>query len=134
MPLAASAQTSYKDALETIYDSYLKKQGFTTVELSKDMLRSMGVKEGIDSMTAISTENTALLPEFCEDVAEQMSEFKQMMSFVNDGKSVQIFASPAKSYIIIFTRSDTNAVFIALKGTDIKIENAMSVLGTKKEQ
>ena len=48
IPLALSAQTTYKESLQKIYDNYLKKQGFTTVEISKDMLTAMGVEDGHD--------------------------------------------------------------------------------------
>lgn len=132
IPLALSAQTTYKESLQKIYDNYLKKQGFTTVEISKDMLTAMGVEDGIDSMTAISTEDVVALPQFCEDVLVYLSQLKQLMSFVNDGKRVQICASPGRTTLSIFTQTDTSAVLITLTGSDIKIETATSMFGGEK--
>ena len=87
VPLIASAQ---EEQLRKIYDNYLQEPGFTTVQLSKEMLKQMGVKGNIETMTAISTEDKDLLVGFCDDVQQFLSEQQIEMSFVNDGKRVSI--------------------------------------------
>ena len=119
-----------------MYDAYLNKQGYTTVELSRDMLKSMGVKDGINRMVAISTEEEALVPQFCQDVEQHLTHLKQLFAVTKDGKTVRILTRSDENdkvaYMAIFTRSEQNAVLITLEGNDIKIDTAMSMLGGKK--
>ena len=135
VPLFASAQ---EEQLRKIYDNYLQKPGFTTVQLSKEMLKQMGVKGNIETMTAISTEDKDLLIGFCDDVQDFLSEQQTVMSFVNDGKRVSIHRcgttgnDKSMTRIFIFTRSDSSAIFITLKGMDIKVENAIEMISTSK--
>lgn len=133
MPLVASAQ---KESLTKVYDAYLNKQGYTTVELSRDMLKSMGVKDGINRMVAISTEEEALVPQFCQEVEQHLTHLKQLFAVTKDGRTVRILTRSDENdkveYMVIFTRSEQNAVLITLEGNDIKIDTAMSMLGGKK--
>ena len=135
VPLIASAQ---EEQLRKIYDNYLQEPGFTTVQLSKEMLKQMGVKGNIETMTAISTEDKDLLVGFCDEVQQFLSEQQIEMSFVNDGKRVSIHRceitakGKRMTRIFIFTRSDSSAIFITLKGMDIKVENAIEMITTSK--
>lgn len=133
MPLVVSAQN---ESLTKVYDAYLNKQGYTTVELSRDMLKSMGVKDGINRMVAISTEEEALVPQFCQDVEQHLTHLKQLFAVTKDGRTVRILTRSDENdkveYMAIFTRSEQNAVLITLEGNDIKIDTAMSMLGGKK--
>ena len=135
VPLFASAQ---EEQLRKIYDTYQQKPGFTTVQLSKEMLRQMGVKSGIETMLAISTEDKDKIADFCNDVQQYLSIHQTVMSFVNDGKQVSIHRCDTTgngkwmTRIFIFTRSDSSAIFITLKGMDIKVENAIEMITTSK--
>lgn len=128
LPLTVVAQDSE-------FSDYVKKysgqKGFTTVELSEQMLATMGVDNGIDSMYAISVEDRAKVADFCTDTQTILSHYKVLMSFLNDGKSVAIYSrnngdTKAITHLIIFIKSDDVATLVMLHGSNIELTDVLS--------
>lgn len=129
MPLTGMA---HEIPIKQLFEKYLNKPGFTSVELSKEILQTNGVK-GIDSMIALSTEEGDIIPTFTAEVTQHTAQLKRIMSMVSDGKNVSIHSKADSSgklnCLIMFSYSDSSAVLIMLSGSDIKIEKAMSLIG-----
>ena len=130
LPLTAMAQEGDFNALLAKYSS---KQECTTVELFKDILVSMGVEGGIDNMQAISVENCNLIAEFSDDINGVTDGMNVMMSVNTDGKTVKILSrthadSDKIIEMIIFTRDDDKAVAVRLKGSNIELDSASSIM------
>ena len=129
MPLTGMA---HEIPIKQLFEKYLNKPGFTSVELSKEILQTNGVK-GIDSMIALSTEEGDIIPIFTAEVTQHTAQLKRIMSMVSDGKNVSIHSKADSSgklnCLIMFSYSDSSAVLIMLSGSDIKIEKAMSLIG-----
>lgn len=133
MPLTGMAN---EIPIKQLFEKYLNKPGFTSVELSKEILQTNGVA-GIDSMIALSTEDGSAIPTFTAEVTQHTAELKRIMSMVSDGKNVSIHSKSDSSgklnYLVMFSHSDSSAVLIMLIGPDIKIEKAMSLIGKGKK-
>jgi hypothetical protein len=115
---------------------YSGQKGFTTVELSSQMLATMGVGDGIESMYAISVEDSTKVADFCTDSQTLIGKYNKLMSFLSDGKSVSIYSrnSSAKTitHLIIFISSDSQATLVLLYGTNIELSDVLSErLGVK---
>ncbi len=127
LPLTVVAQDSE-------FSNYVKKysgqKGFTTVELSEQVLKTMGVGDGIESMYAVSVEDREKVADFCADTKALISHYKVLMSFLNDGKSISIYSrnstSKAITHLIIFIRSDSQATLVLLYGSNIELSNVLS--------
>ena len=64
LPLCASAQN------DKLVDKYSQLENCSTIELSKDMIQSMGASKGIDTLTAISVEDSSLIEGFYAEAME----------------------------------------------------------------
>ena len=120
LPLTVAAQDSE-------FSYYVKKysgqKGFTTVELSQQILATMGVGDGIESMYAVSVEDREKVADFCADAQNLVAHYKVLMSFLNDDKSVSIYSrnntSKAIAHLMIFIRSGSAATLVLLYGSSI---------------
>lgn len=126
-PLSVVAQNS---DFSQLVKRYSKERGFTIVQLSRQLLDTMGVEDGIESMSAISADDTPMLQEFCEDAQDMVANLYNVMSFINEGKDVKIYSNRKASngkitLLVIFIRSDNAATFISLTGQNIELEKAL---------
>ena len=133
LPLTAVAQDS---EFLGFVKKYSGQKGFTTVELSEQLLKTMGVGDGIESMYAISVEDSTKVADFCADSQTLIGKYNKLMSFLSDGKSVSIYSrnSSAKTitHLIIFISSDSQATLVLLYGTNIELSDVLSErLGVK---
>lgn len=127
LPLTVAAQDSE-------FSNYVKKysgqKGFTTVELSEQILATMGVGDGIEGMYAVSVEDREKVADFCADTQNLVAHYKVLMSFLNDGKSVSIYSrnntSKAITHLIIFIRSESAATLVLLYGSNIELSDVLS--------
>lgn len=133
LPISAMAQESQ---MSQLMKRYSKERGFTTMELSRQMLDSMGVGDGIDSMRAISTESDTLLQKFCKEVEILVAELNCVMSVVSDGKDVKIYSRTASNgrviSVVIFIHSTSSATLIWLTGNNIELSKALSKIEIAK--
>ena len=127
LPLTAVAQDS---EFLGFVKKYSGQKGFTTVELSEQLLKTMGVGDGIESMYAVSVEDREKVADFCADTKSLISHYKMLMSFLNDGKSISIYnrnsASQSITHLIIFIRSEEAATLVLLYGSNIELTNFLS--------
>ena len=112
---------------------YSKYDGVTTIELSGDMLKSMGVEESISRMEAIHVENSNLLSEFSDDIAKiTESAYKLMMSVNNDGNRVKIYTRKLSNgeveQLLIYTSSSTQGVCVRLAGSNIQLQDVGKII------
>lgn len=131
LPLCTMAQDA--SSFERLMTKYSQYDGVTTIELSSDMLKSMGVEDGISSMEAISVENSKLLSSFSEDIAKVIkSVYKLMMSVNNEGNHVRIYTRKLSNgdveQLLIYTSNTTQSVCIRLSGSNIQIQDVGKII------
>lgn len=112
---------------------YSKYDGVTTIELSGDMLKSMGVEESISRMEAIHVENSKLLSEFSDDIAKiTESAYKLMMSVNNDDNRVKIYTRKLSNgeveQLLIYTSNSTQGVCVRLAGSNIQLQDIGKII------
>ncbi len=127
LPLCAWAQS------DKLVEKYSQLEGCSTIELSKDMLQSMGDTQGIDTLTAISVEDSSLIETFYAEVMEYVTGMNRIMSVVQSGQRVVIYATtdPATKRVVrmvIYTSSGDSAVVAILAGTNIELNNVGSIM------
>lgn len=128
LPLSAMAQSKGFDRL---MDKYSMMQGCTAIVMEKEMLRSMGVKSGMDSVSAISIEKESLLKEFGEDVTAATKGYSVMMAVNSGGESVKICGLTEGDCIkelIVLTITSTEGVVVRVKGDNISLSEATSLI------
>lgn len=131
LPLCAMAQSV--PSFERLMAKYSQYDGATTIELSGDMLKSMGVEDSISRMEAIHIENSNLLNEFSEDITKITENvYTLMMSVNNDGNRVRIYTRKLSNgeveQLLIYTSSNTDGVCVRLCGHDIKLEDVGNII------
>lgn len=127
LPMMAMAQE------QSLIEKYSTIDKCSTIELSKDMIRSMGADDGIDTLTAISVEDPNLIETFNKEAADYTQGMSKIMSVVQNGMRVTIYATiSAKTSkvvkMVIFTNDKQNAVLVILTGTNIELSNASSIV------
>ena len=127
LPLCASAQS------DKLVDKYSQLEGCSTIELSKDMIRSMGATRGVDTLTAISVEDASLIDTFYAEAMEYVCGMNKLLSVVQSGQRVVIYASMDQSThkvvkMVIYTSDGRSAVMAILTGTDIELNNVGSIM------
>ncbi len=137
LPIAASAQTDHMAPLIKKYSAF---NDCSTVVLSKEMLNSMYVDTGINSMQAISVEDPALLNILRNDLEKFIGGYSLLMSVNSNGTNVEIYrveqyhksekTGKRESFddYIIIAISSTEGVVIRLTGDNIKLEDATSLI------
>ena len=131
VPLAAMAQT--EDDIKQLIAHYSTKSNCTTVELSKDMLRSMGTGEGVDKLSIVSIEDTQLIPEFEKRVTSITQTLNTIMSVSHGGQQVRIYGySPEGetkiTEMIILTIAPDNAVVVWITGSNVQLSNMADII------
>ena len=127
LPMMAMAQE------QALIDKYSTIDGCSTIELSKDMVRSMGGGNGIDTLTAISVEDSSLIAELSSDVEAYTKEMSRIMSVKQSGTQVTIFATTDANTgrivrLVIYTATSENGVMVILTGSNIELSNASSIM------
>ena len=127
LPLCASAQN------DKLVDKYSQLENCSTVELSKDMIQSMGTSKGIDTLTAISVEDSSLIEGFYAEAMEYVQGMSRIMSVVQSGQRVMIYTTmdPATKRVVrmvIYTSDGKSAVMAILTGEDIELNNVGSIM------
>ncbi len=118
---------------ESLMEKYSSIEHCSTIELSKDMIRNMGADEGIDTLSAISVEDAALIDTFSTEVATYTQGMSKIMTVVQSGRRVTIYATTSKHTskmvkMVIFTSDKQSAVMVILTGTNIELNNASSIV------
>ena len=127
LPMMAMAQE------QALIEKYSTIDGCSTIELSKDMVRSMGGGNGIDTLTAISVEDSSLIAELSSDVEAYTKEMSRIMSVKQSGTQVTIFATTDANTgrivrLVIYTATSENGVMVILTGSNIELSNASSIM------
>lgn len=127
LPLCASAQN------DKLVDKYSQLENCSTIELSKDMIQSMGASKGIDTLTAISVEDSSLVEGFYAEAMEYVQGMSRIMSVVQSGQRVMIYTTmdPATKRVVrmvIYTSDGKSAVMAILTGEDIELNNVGSIM------
>jgi len=123
---------AYDDGFTDLVDRYSSEKGFTTIRLSKDMLQSMGVSNGINQMEVIALEDTKHIERFQADVKSITNELKVVMSVNSDDEIVKIYSKSGDSgaiyEMVIFTSDGNEAVLIRLLGNNIQLKEATQMI------
>lgn len=128
LPLTAMAQDG---SFARFMERYSSRQNCTTLELSTEMLKSMGVESGISTMWAISVEAAELVGEFERDVESILSNYTPLMSVNSSGEVVKIYSRQKDGKIvdiIINCVSKDEGVVIRIVGEDISLNEATSLM------
>ena len=123
---------AYDDGFTDLVDRYSSEKGFTTIRLSKDMLQSMGVSNGINQMEVIALEDTKHIERFQADVKSITDGLKVVMSVNSGDEIVKIFSKSGNSgaiyEMVIFTSDGNEAVLIRLLGDNIQLKEATQMI------
>lgn len=123
---------AYDDGFTDLVDRYSSEKGFTTIRLSKDMLQSMGVSNGINQMEVIALEDTKHIERFQADVKSITDGLKVVMSVNSGDEIVKIFSKSGDSgaiyEMVIFTSDGNEAVLIRLLGDNIQLKEATQMI------
>lgn len=137
LPIAAFAQT---DHIAPLIKKYSEFKNCSTVVLSKEMIRQMHKDSGIESMQAISVEDSTLLNIFKDDIKKFIGGYTLLMSVNSDGTNVEIYRieqhykssdngkRESIDDIIIIAINATEGVLIRLTGHGIELSDATSLV------
>lgn len=128
LPTMAMAESP---TFKELVSKYSTMQHCTTIELSKSMLESMGADSDIDSLTAVSVESGELIEGFRRDVDVVTKDLSMLLSVNNDGDAIKIYGREEAGSIVevmVLTISDAEGVLIQIKGDDISLSEATSLI------
>lgn len=130
LPLVASAQNN--ESFSKLISRYSTIEGITTIELSKEMLRSMGVSGDIDLLQAIRVEDSSQLASLQADVDNVVSsaEYKLMLSVNQGDNRVRIYTITTRSGIsdlMIYTVKAPSAIIVRFQGENLQLNEANSL-------
>lgn len=128
LPLSAMAQTT---SFNKLMDKYSSMQDCTTIVMEQEMLRSMGVGSGIDSVFVVSVESESLLEKFKEDVTLVTKGYSVMMTVNSGGELVKIVSRSEGgkiSEMIVLTISTNEGVAICVTGNSLSLNEAISLI------
>lgn len=132
LTILPSIAMAYDDGFTDLVDRYSSEKGFTTIRLSKDMLQSMGVSNGINQMEVIALEDTKHIERFQADVKSITNGLKVVMSVNSGDEIVKIFSKSGDSgaiyEMVIFTSDGNEAVLIRLLGDNIQLKEATQMI------
>ena len=112
-------------------DKYSSMQDCTTIIMEQEMLRSMGVTSGVDSVLVVSVESEGLLDKFKEDVALATKGYSVMMTVNSGGEMVKIVSRSEGgkiSEMIVLTISSDEGVAIRVTGNNLSLNEAMTLI------
>lgn len=130
LPLVASAQNN--ESFSKLISRYSTIEGITTIELSKEMLQSMGVSGDIDLLQAIRVEDSSQLASLQADVDNVVSsaEYKLMLSVNQGDNRVRIYTITTRSGIsdlMIYTVKAPSAIIVRFQGENLQLNEANSL-------
>lgn len=132
LTILPSIAMAYDDGFTDLVDRYSSEKGFTTIRLSKDMLQSMGVSNGINQMEVIALEDAKHIERFRADVKSITDGLKVVMSVNSGDEIVKIFSKSGDSgaiyEMVIFTSDGNEAVLIRLLGDNIQLKEATQMI------
>lgn len=132
LTIMPSIAMAYDDGFTDLVDRYSSEKGFTTIRLSKDMLQSMGVSNGINQMEVIALEDAKHIERFQADVKSITNGLKVVMSVNSGDEIVKIFSKSGDSgaiyEMVIFTSDGNEAVLIRLLGDNIQLKEATQMI------
>ena len=132
LTILPSIAMAYDDGFTDLVDRYSSEKGFTTIRLSKDMLQSMGVSNGINQMEVIALEDTKHIERFQADVKSITNGLKVVMSVNSGDEIVKIYSKSGDSgaiyEMVIFTSDGNEAVLIRLLGDNIQLKEATQMI------
>lgn len=132
LTILPSIAMAYDDGFTDLVDRYSSEKGFTTIRLSKDMLQSMGVSNGINQMEVIALEDAKHIERFQADVKSITDGLKVVMSVNSGDEIVKIFSKSGDSgaiyEMVIFTSDGKEAVLIRLLGDNIQLKEATQMI------
>lgn len=126
----ASAQNN--ESFSKLISRYSTIEGITTIELSKEMLQSMGVSGDIDLLQAIRVEDSSQLATLQADVDNVVSsaEYKLMLSVNQGDNRVRIYTITTRSGIsdlMIYTVKAPSAIIVRFQGENLQLNEANSL-------
>ena len=122
------AQTT---SFNKLMEKYSTMQDCTTIVMEKEMLRSMGVESGMDSVLVISVESKSLIDTFREDVALATKWIRVLMTVNSGGEMVKIVSRSEGgkiSEMIVLTISSEEGVAIRVTGNNLSLNEAISLI------
>ena len=122
------AQTT---SFNKLMEKYSTMQDCTTIVMEKEMLRSMGVESGMDSVLVISVESKSLIDTFREDVVLATKGFSVLMAVNSGGEMVKIVSRSEGgkiSEMIVLTISSEEGVAIRVTGNNLSLNEAISLI------
>lgn len=122
------AQTT---SFNKLIEKYSTMQDCTTIVMEKEMLRSMGVESGMDSVLVVSVESEGLIDTFREDVALATKGFSVLMTVNSGGELVKIVSRSEGgkiSEMIVLTISSEEGVAIRVTGNNLSLNEAISLI------
>lgn len=122
------AQTT---SFNKLMEKYSTMQDCTTIVMEKEMLRSMGVESGMDSVLVVSVESKSLIDTFREDVALATKGFSVLMTVNSGGEMVKIVSRSEGgkiSEMIVLTISPEEGVAIRVTGNNLSLNEAISLI------
>lgn len=122
------AQTT---SFNKLMEKYSTMQDCTTIVMEKEMLRSMGVESGMDSVLVVSVESEGLIDTFREDVALATKGFSVLMTVNSGGEMVKIVSRSEGgkiSEMIVLTISSDKGVAIRVTGNNLSLNEAISLI------
>ena len=122
------AQTT---SFNKLMEKYSTMQDCTTIVMEKEMLRSMGVESGMDSVLVVSVESKSLIDTFREDVALSTKGFSVLMTVNSGGEMVKIVSRSEGgkiSEMIVLTISSEEGVAIRVTGNNLSLNEAISLI------
>ena len=122
------AQTT---SFNKLMEKYSTMQDCTTIVMEKEILRSMGVKSGMDSVLVVSVESKSLIDTFREDVALATKGFSVLMTVNSGGEMVKIVSRSEGgkiSEMIVLTISSEEGVAIRVTGNNLSLNEAISLI------
>lgn len=122
------AQTT---SFNKLMEKYSTMQDCTTIVMEKEMLRSMGVESGMDSVLVVSVESEGLIDTFREDVALATKGFSVLMTVNSGGEMVKIVSRSEGGKIcemIVLTISSEEGVAIRVTGNNLSLNEAISLI------
>lgn len=130
LPMVASAQNN--ESFSKLISRYSTIEGITTIELSKEMLQSMGVSGDIDLLQAIRVEDSSQLASLQADVDNVVSsaEYKLMLSVNQGDNRVRIYTITTRSGIsdlMIYTVKAPSAIIVRFQGKNLQLNEANSL-------
>ena len=122
------AQTT---SFNKLMEKYSTMQDCTTIVMEKEMLRSMGVESGMDSVLVVSVESKSLIDTFREDVELATKGFSVLMTVNSGGEMVKIVSRSEGdkiSEMIVLTISSEEGVAIRVTGNNLSLNEAISLI------